>query len=185
MNKLRLSLAIASGLILGVAACGQNPDNDATIGVDAPPADAPEVTLPAPELFPSLEAWRINEGASISTAEMAVDGITGPIYKLDVGPSAQVLGFNDELPIKAGDTVSVTLAAWADNDETEGRFRIARFCSADNNEQTVITRNLSTTPGKITFSHTFEFDHSCARLQIDARSENTTFYVAEIDATKD
>jgi hypothetical protein len=181
MKLTPLTLGLISALILGINACNQNSDDGPAIDVQAPPTDAP---VPVPVIFPSLSDWRVNEGAAVTKVDTMVDGISGDIYKVNVGPSAQILGFNDKLPIKAGDTVSVTFMAWADNNETEGRFRIARFCSADNNEQEVITRNLSTTPGKITFSHTFEYDHACARFQIDARAANTVLYVSNIEASK-
>lgn len=181
MKLTHFTLGIISALTLGISACNQTNDDGPAIDVQAPPTDTP---VPAPIIFPSISDWRVNEGAAVTKVDTMVDGISGDIYKVNVGPSAQILGFNDELPIKAGDTVSVTFMAWADNNETEGRFRIARFCSADNNEQEVITRNLSTTPGKITFSHTFEYDHACARFQIDARAADTVLYVADIEASK-
>lgn len=181
MKLTPLTLSLISALTLGISACNQSSDDGPAIDIQAPPTDAP---VPAPVIFPSVSDWRVNDGAAVAKVDASVDGISGDIYKLLVGPSAQILGFNDALPIKAGETISVTFMAWADDDETEGRFRIARYCSGDNNEQEVITRNLSTTPGKVSFSHTFEYDHLCARFQIDARTPDTTLYIAEIEATK-
>jgi len=184
MTHTALKLALLPAIVLGLAACNQSSDEQPSLDVAPPPTSAPELP-PAPVvLIPSLDKWTLSEGASFTEVDGPVDGVVGPIYKITLAEGARLFGFNKDISISAGDTITARFTAWADEAGVDSRFRIARYCGGENNEQEVATRNLGTTPTTTQISHTFEFDQPCARFQIDSRVADVTFYVAEIEVSK-
>lgn len=180
MTSIAMKFAVLPAFLLGMAACNQA-DEEPALKVAPPPTSAPEAPV---EIIPSFDKWTIREGATVTEITEAVDGITGPIHKITLSEGGSLFGFNSEESIVAGDTITVRLKAWADEANTEGRFRIARYCGGENNEQSVASFRLQTSPITTSVSHTFEYDQPCARFQIDSRDAEVAFYVAEIEVQK-
>lgn len=188
MTNFPYKATLAACLILGAAACNRS-EPEPTAEIETPPPPPVETEMRASDLMdivlPPVTEWTMTEGASVTEVEMDVEGVDGPIYKITLtAEGAQVYGMDRDIPISAGDTVSATVTAWTDADGTEGRMRIVRHCGGGPNEQAIIYRNLTTIPARHEFSHVFEHDQACARLQFDSRQPEATFYVSGIELVK-
>lgn len=179
-----LKIFATTGLAVSLAACGGDSTEQTNQASAAIVAEAPTTPESAPEptrIIPALSEWAQKEGASIEPIE---DG-DKTVYRITVSGTAALSGFDNQLPIEAGDTINANFMLWSDVPGTEARIRIARFCGAGENEQTVITRNTADEPRFVALAHTFENDQGCARLQFDSRQDNATFFVSDLTVTKD
>lgn len=179
-----LKIFATTGLAASLAACGGDSTEQTNQASAAIVAEAPTTSESAPEptrIIPALSEWAQKEGASIEKIE---DG-DKTFYRISVADGHGLTGFNNQAPVTAGDTINANFMLWSDVPGTEARIRIARFCGAGENEQTVITRSTIDTPRLVALSHTFENDQGCARLQFDSRQDNATFFVSDLTVTKD
>jgi len=124
-----------------------------------------------------FETWRAREGIKVldSFAESPDDNKTADKIVVEKA-GARLQKIYRETPIKAGMTVRFGGWFWADED-TRMRAQIVRSCSAATPvEQFNMFFMLSSEPKRYEISHTFEYDHDCALVQITASPGNTSFY---------
>lgn len=121
----------------------------------------------------------LSGSAEISYVKGSEGSEVGPIYEITVGPdSAIVLVVNDPY-FEVGTKASGSFLVWKENGTSEIRSRISRFGGNSENEQTVITQNVSDSVVSVKMEHQFTHKHPGARLQIDTRGERASFFIAK------
>jgi hypothetical protein len=115
-----------------------------------------------------FESWDISKGITmVDSAAMAPNGrIEADKMIVDKSPS-RIRYLVRDRPIQAGTTMTFGAWVWSGDEGAAVRLQLVRSCSPDTPVETgTLNSVLTSEPHRMEVSHTFEYDHDCALVQI-------------------
>ncbi|MEQ3745693.1 MAG: hypothetical protein ABNH53_05585 [Henriciella sp.] len=130
-----------------------------------------------------FDNYLLSGSAKMTKVKDGTDPIIGPVFEITIDPHSAVVLVVDDRTIGMGTKAIGSFIIWKQSGSSEIRARVSRFGGKSENEQTVLTRNVEQNIVSVDIEHDFKHAHPGARLQLDTRTERTSFLIAKLNLT--